>query len=206
MLTAREVSETSSSSLTIRRVEKHLPHNKAATNLYEVTMPEYSFRSNKCLDHFRSKNRESLIQSFYELGTTQTLRSLLRVGCVCRVNKPAIGKLGKYALSDLKLVEQPTSGKYLSPSLSFRKIFMYERLHTRSRTGLVVVFVMDASNIDTSKGGKVDLTSQCFIWAVKPGGDKAQRTERDHVTKGEWDGSFGRSLQTVSRKDLMKLT
>ena len=191
-----EVSEISSYSLTIRRVEKHLPRNKIATNLYEVTMPEYSFRSNKWLDHFRSKNRESLIQSFYELGTTQTLRSLIRVGCVCRVNNNAKGKSGKYALSDLKLVEQPTNGKYLSPSLSFRKIFMYERLHTRSRTGLVVVFVMDASNIDASEGGKVDLTSQCFIWAVKPGGDKAQR----NVSKKICESIFAELLQAIHQQ------
>jgi DNA polymerase epsilon subunit 1 len=192
-----EVAEISSLSLKIRKVEKHLPRNKAAANLYEVTMPEYTFRSSKWLDHFRSRKKEILIESFYELGTTQTLRSLLRTGCVCRVDSSSIGKSGKYALSDLKLVEQPASGQYLNPSLSFRKIFLYERLHTRSHTGLIVVFVMDASSAVISQE-KVDLTSQCFIWAVTPGGEKAQR----NISRKICETIFSELLQAMQQHTL----
>lgn len=170
------VEEISSAALTVKRVEKHLPHNKTATYLFEVTMPEYTYRSNSWLDHFRSKNGDSLIESFYELGASKVLRSILRLGCICQVRKSAQPKNGKYALSDLKSVEQTRKGKYLNSNLRFRKIFLYERLLSRSKTGILVVFIVEQSKSDSIlTADKVSVNSQCCIWVVKPGGSKGQR-------------------------------
>ena len=188
-----EVGEMTSPSLTIKRVEKYLPHNKTAKHLYEVTMPEHTYRSNSWLEYFRSSTKDSAIESFYELSTSQMLRSLLRVGCVCGINHSAVRNSGKYALSDLKLVDQPAGGQYLNRNLSYRKIFLYERLHTRSKTGLIAVFVIDSSSSDLSHDDGVDITCRCHVWAVQPGGKKAQR----NISKKICESIFSELIQQV---------
>ena len=190
-----EVLEVASPALSVKRVEKHLPHNKAAKYLFEVTMPEYTYRSNSWLDHFRSNNNESVIESFYELGASKVLRSILRLGCVCQVSNSAVTKNGKYALSDLKCVEQSRRGRYLNSDLPFRKIFLYERLLSRSKTGLIVVFVVDSSSSDSTTDEKVVVDSQCFIWVVKPGGNKAQR----NISKKVCESMFLELMQQLMR-------
>jgi len=55
---------------------------------------------------------------------------------------------------------------------------------------------MDASSTDISQEDKVDLTSQCFIWAVTPGGDKAQR----NISKKICESIFSELLQTIKQQ------
>lgn len=188
-----EISEVASASLTIKRVEKHLPHNKTSNFLYEVTMIEQVFRSNSWLENFQSGNGENVINSFYELGTNQIMRALIQVGCICRINKTAIGKPGKFTLSDLKTVDRPTDGKYLNSRLSFRKIFLYERFYARNKIGLVALFINNSTNSELHKDGLVDLSSECFVWIVKPGGEKSQR----NISKRVCDSIFDDLLKTV---------
>lgn len=187
-----EISEKLSSSSNIRRVEKHLPHNKVSKFLYEVTLMEYDFRSNSWLDHFKSEDGENLIISFYELGTSQILRAILHIGCVCRLNKTAIGRPGRLIISDLKQIERPTEGQYLNSKLPLRKIFFYERFYTRTRIGLVAIFI-NKPTTEISKAGSIDLTSQCFVWIVQPGGEKAQR----NVSKKMCESMFAEILQDI---------
>lgn len=186
-----DIKETASTSLIIKRVEKHLPHNKAAKHLFEVTMPEYAYRSNSWLRHFHSSKNESMIESFYELGASQVLRSILKLGCVCKVNKSAVAKNGKYALSDLKCIEQSSKRQYLHQDLPFRKIFLYERLLSRSKTGIVVVFIVDPAN---SNAEKINVDSQCHVWVIKPGGNKAQR----NISKKICESMFSELIQHLT--------
>jgi DNA polymerase epsilon subunit 1 len=187
------ISEKVSPSFNIRRVEKHLPHNKASEFLYEVTMTEYDFRSNLWLDHFKSKDGEILINSFYELGTSQILRAILHIGCMCRLNATASGRPGRLTISDLKPIERPTEGQYLNSKLPLRKIFFYERFYTRSRIGLVAVFINKSVSTEVNEAGSIDLTSQCFLWIVKPGGEKAQR----NISRKICESMFAEILQVI---------
>ncbi len=189
----QEVNEIPIKDLLVRRVEKYLPHNKSSAYLYEVTMPEYAYREQTWMKHFRSKYNEDVIDSFYEMGTSQIFRSLVGVGCVCRLRQSALGKSGKYSVSDLKSVESPKEGQYLNRSLSYRKIFLYERFHTRSKTGFLAVFILETSNQDSndSTDSRVDISSTCHIWAVRPSGNKGQRS----INKKLCEAMFSELLQ-----------
>jgi hypothetical protein len=72
-------------SLHVKRVDKHLPHNKASGILYEVKMPELVYRTNDWMGQLKPKddkidvkadNMNQLFQSVYEMGTPLLLRAL----------------------------------------------------------------------------------------------------------------------------------
>jgi len=93
-----EVSEFSTEAFTVKRVEKHLPHNIASKHMYEVTLPEHMFRKDDWLQNIFTPIDVAAIESFYELGTPLVFRSLLDLGCVARVNPlSGAGKSSKFA-------------------------------------------------------------------------------------------------------------
>lgn len=191
-----EIKEASSNGMTIRKVEKHLPHNKVPTHLYEVSMPEHVFRSNEWLHHFKSENGDSEIISFFELEAQQSLKSILRMGCICRVNRSLNGNKSKFAVSDLKKVSQSIGVKYLNPEVSFKKIFFYERMNSRSGIGMIGLFVLDSSTTDLLNDGKIDLSCQSFVWIVKPGGEKSQH----NVSRKMCETIFAELLQAIQEQ------
>jgi len=193
-----EAKETSTKILSVKRVEKYLPHNKSSAFLYEVTMPEHVYRSQSWMAHFRSDIYGEIIESFYEMGTSQILRSLVQVGSICRLSQSAVGKGGKYSIADLKLVEKPKEGGYLNENLSYRKIFIFEKLHARSKTGLLAVFVMETSNkkSDENPDNMIDMTSSCHFWAVRPSGNKGQRS----ISKKMCEAMFSEMLQVINQE------
>lgn len=188
-----EVPEKSTSELTVKRVEKHLPHNKSAKFLYEVSMPELTYRNQSWLLHFRSAANEDMIESLYEMNTSELFRSLIQIGCICRMNPSAKEPTGKYSLKDLKFIESPKEGAYLNTRLSFRKIFLFERLHARSQTGIVSLFIVNDSD---SNDEVIDLTTQCYLWIVRPSGEKGQK----NISKKICESMFSELLQHLKNQ------
>jgi DNA polymerase epsilon subunit 1 len=177
----------------VRRVEKHLPHNKSAKFLYEVSMPELTYRNQSWLLHFRSAANEDMIESLYEMSTSELFRSLIQIGCICRMSPTAKEPTGKYSLNDLKFIESPKEGAYLNTRLSFRKIFLFERLHARSQTGIVSLFIVNDSD---SNNEVIDLTTQCYLWIVRPSGEKGQK----NISKKICESMFSELLQHLKNQ------
>ena len=182
--------------ISVKRVEKHLPHNKSGNLVYEVTLPEGRFRSKDWTKDIvpADSNPEEVIQSVYGMGTSLMLRALMDLGCVSRVNRIGMeankkSKGKSYALSHLSSVSRPSGGEYLHRNLSYRRVFLYESLHPRNKTGLIAVFVMDGGSGKRqgeinehdltrpadSKTGSLELNATCHLWVVKPGSSRGQK-------------------------------
>ena len=169
-----EIEQVFTETLTIKRVEKILPHNKVVKYLYEISMPEQLYLDEEWLEHFSGKDNGDIIESFFETSMPTILRVMTSSGAVCRVTATSTNKSGKYNLSDLKLVENPTQGDYLNDSLDHRYIFIYENIQLRSKTGLVAAFIVENNNKVISSSMK-DVSCKCHMWFIKPGGDRGQR-------------------------------
>lgn len=184
--------------IAVKRVEKHLPHNKTGNLVYEVTLPEGHYRSKDWAKQIvpANFNPEDVIQSVYGMGTSLMLRALMDLGCVSRVNRSSTEASGKgnnkgrsYALSHLSSVSKPSGGEYLHRNLSYRRVFLYESLHPRNKTGLIALLVMDGGsgkrqgdNIEhdltrpsDSEEDSLGLNATCHFWVVKPGGSRGQK-------------------------------
>mmetsp|Transcript_10051 Transcript_10051/g.21731 ORF Transcript_10051/g.21731 Transcript_10051/m.21731 type:complete len:889 (+) Transcript_10051:1-2667(+) len=100
------------------------------------------------------------------------------------------GKKSKsYALSQLSSVSKPSGGEYLHRNLSYRRIFLYESLHPRNKTGLIALFIMgggsgkrqgesvehDLTRPSEAKENSLELNATCHFWIVKPGGSRGQK-------------------------------
>ncbi|EED94471.1 DNA polymerase [Thalassiosira pseudonana CCMP1335] len=161
--------------LLVKRVEKHLPHNKSSGILYEVSMPEV----------VKTENLNQILESVYEMGTPLLLRALMHLGSVCRPSSGRDAKAGKvYDLSELS----PVTREYLHSHLSYRRIFLYENLNQKKKSGLVGLFIMEGGSgdkADSQDGSILDLSrpqssknrsflmnATCHFWVVKPGSGK----------------------------------
>ena len=206
--------------LYVKHVEKYLPHNKASDLLYEVSMPEFLYRSSNWIEQLEPKdtsievtpeNVNRMFKSVYEMGTPLSLRAMMHLGSVCRPSIDVEGKTGKvYNLTELSSVSHPSEGEYLHRNLTFRRIFFYENLNQKKKTGLVGLFVMEGgsgersrTNIHDDDDAIVDLSRPqdspdqtfslsctCHFWIVKPGGKKLQK----NVTVKQCEGMFGQLL------------
>ena len=123
-----ELQQRVDDAISVKRVEKHLPHNKAGNLVYEVTLPEGHYRTRDWAKDIvpADSSPEEAIQSVYGMGTSLMLRALMDLGCVSRVNRVGMeaGKKteGKsYALSHLSSVSRPSGGEYLHRNLSYRR-------------------------------------------------------------------------------------
>lgn len=205
--------------LSVKHVEKHLPHNKASDLLYEVSMPEFVYRSSNWIEQLQPKdlsievtteNVSRMFKSVYEMGTPLSLRAMMHLGSVCRPSVGIEGKSGKvYDLSELSSVSHPNEGEYLHRNLTYRRIFFYENLNQKKKTGLVGLFIMEGGSGERSRasddddGTTVDLSRPqdlpnqtfslsctCHFWVVKPGGKKVQK----NITVKQCQGMFGQLL------------
>ena len=187
-----ELEQRSNEIVQVKRVEKHLPHNKAGHYMYEVTMSEGNYRTKDWANMLLpDKNApEDTIKSIYGMGTPLMLRALIDVGCITRVNRAGLEmKRNSYSLQHLSAVPRPSGGEYLHRKLSYRRVFLYESLHPRSKTGLIAFFVLrggsgrrneesddqDITRPSESSEDSVRLSASCHFWVVKPGGRKGQK-------------------------------
>ena len=193
-------------SLVVKRVEKHLPHNKTSSALYEVSMPEFIYRSSNWIEqlkpkdtmlHVNSENLNRMFESVYEMGTPLLLRAIMHLGSVCRPSKDRgdVKNGMVYDLSELSTVTRPTAGEYLHSKVTFKRIFLYESVNQKRKAGLVGLFVMDGSSgessLDLSRpqtiaARSLSMNATCYFWVVKPGGKKAQK----NITVKQCEGMF----------------
>ena len=130
--------------------------------LYEVSMPERLFRTGDWIGQLKPSDSSvepssldglgRLLDSVYETGTPLLLKATMHLGSVCRPGSDRDGKSSReYELMELSPVARPKEGgEYLHPKLSYRRIFLYENVNARKKTGLVGVFVMEGGSGDRS--------------------------------------------------------
>jgi DNA polymerase epsilon subunit 1 len=178
-----------------RRVERHLPHCKAAQFLYEVSLPEHVYKKKTWVDCLYpidpSVEKGHAIESVYQSKSPSMLRLLSELGHAVRLesSQDAINKKS-YTIEDFKRVGKLSGGDYLNAQLSYRRLFLYVRINSSLKTGLIALFDLKggsgALGKETKNGditrptdagqGNFDISSFCNLWIVKPGsGRKAQR-------------------------------
>jgi DNA polymerase epsilon subunit 1 len=210
-------------SILVKRVEKHLPHSKSCSLLYEVVMPEFIYRSSNWIEQLKprdstlaltSANLNRMFKAVYEMGTPLLLRALMQLGSVCRPSKSRgeVKTATIYDIADLAAVARPSEGEYLHTQLTYRRIFIYENLNQKKKTGLVGLFIMDGGSGDraqpvgdtlvdlsrpqVSPNSSFSMNSTCHFWVVKPGGKNVQK----NVTVKQCEGMFRQLL--VQLQDL----
>ena len=216
-VTSRSEITSTAADILLKKVDKHLPYNKAASFTYEVTMPEYVYKTKNWTRSLRPVDfeiseevKEVVLESVYETGTPLMSRALMQLGAIVKVGPTATatdsGKSRKsYALSDLQRVGCPSEGEYLHQQLSYKRIFMYTSINARSKTGVVAVFMMnngrgsedrDAEDItrpSTLAHRTLQLNASCHLWIVKPGSKTGQR----NVSVKQCEGLFSQLLETI---------
>jgi DNA polymerase epsilon subunit 1 len=190
-----EITSTSDEIQSLRKVDRHLPHSQSAKFVYEISMPEYVFRSKKWLDYLKPIQGDlstalSALDTAFEAGTPLITRLLTNVGCICKLRQGTVKQKNKsFSLNDLVRVDRPANTEYLCKELSYRRIFLYVRIHPKTKTGIVVLFILDGgSGMFNSTSTAVDHTrpsatpkktynasASSHIWIVKPNSKNAQR-------------------------------
>ena len=200
-----------------KKVDKHLPHSKSAPFLYEITMPEYVYRKKLWtagLQPIRPlTDGQRVLEGVYETGTPLMVRALTQLGCVSKLTTTKTHKIRgqkSHLLSDLKRVDRPAEGGYLNRSVSYKRCFLYVRLHPRTKIGLVALFNMhggsgqkhlgdenapevDLTDPSQSGPGSLDLSTTCQLWIVKPGSTKGQK----NISLKQCEGLFSQLLSTI---------
>eukprot|EP00559_Dactyliosolen_fragilissimus_P002000 CAMPEP_0184866268 /NCGR_PEP_ID=MMETSP0580-20130426/21602_1 /TAXON_ID=1118495 /ORGANISM="Dactyliosolen fragilissimus" /LENGTH=2479 /DNA_ID=CAMNT_0027365857 /DNA_START=100 /DNA_END=7536 /DNA_ORIENTATION=+ len=190
--------------ISVKRVEKHLPHNKGPNFLYEVSLPDNMYRKHQWWKLLFSSY--DAIESVYESKTPLLLRSLVHLGCLSKVNPSADARNGKFMHSDLKRVNPNSDDKYLHSAFSYKKIFIYECLNDKSKSGIISVFLTtytssdgndshDISDPQSWPKGTFKPISSCHVWIVKPGGDKGQK----NITKRSFEMIFTQLLKEIGQ-------
>ena len=200
----------------LKKVDKHLPHKKTATFLYEVTMAEHVYRTKNWAAYLKPlRERQeigNLLEGIYESGTPPMMRALTQLGCVSKLSQSGAAKNQKsHLLSDLKRVDRPAEGLYLNSNVSYKRCFLYVRMNPRTKTGLVAFFAisggsgalsgrvdaeqpeLDVTNPSKSGKGTFNVSASCHLWIVKPGSSKGQR----NVSLKQCEGVFSQLLETI---------
>ena len=191
----------------LKKVDKHLPHNKTAAFVYEVTMPEYLFKSQKWTENLISAHASEagpdILEAVYETSTPLMLRALTDLGCVVKTNGSVDGmKKKSFQLSELKRIDNSTEGEYLHKDLEFKRIFVYNGISPRTRTGIVGLFFLETSGggendwSQPSAAGRkrISFNAACHIWVVKPGSKRGQK----NLSVKQCESSFGHVLSTIA--------
>ena len=208
----KEIESASSDILHLQKVERHLPHSRRAKFLYEVTMPEHVFRRQKWTENLRLKGSTTgahdAIESMYEAGTPALSRLLAQLGSIVRLKPSSQTNSGKtYLIQDFKKIDRPDEGEYLSSHLSYKRLFLYVRIHPKTKTGIVAVFTLNGGSGSYKKdsgteydltrpsqaGKEFDIGASCLIWVVKPGARSGQR----NVSQKQCQNMYTRLLQAI---------
>jgi DNA polymerase epsilon subunit 1 len=212
--TAHEATCNLKDTLVFRRVDKHLPHNKQVKFLYELTIPESVYRNTNWTAAIAPKNgttQESqlLLQGIYETGTPLMLRALSALGCISKVAGGTNKRKEKYYnLMDLEGVDKPSEGLYLNSDISYKRCFLYVRIHPTSKTGVIAFFLLDGGsgdqsgndnfNIDITAPRKTgpdsfDVSTSCQLWIVTP----AWNSDQKSLSKKRCNEIFREVLTTI---------
>lgn len=195
--TRKEIENTSKDILDFRKVDKHLPHSKSASFLYEITMPEQFFRSRSWIGGLvpvdPKDSIDDVLETLYESGTPLPTRIVAELGSIVRLS-PSGAKSDKkkrdktLSLSDLRKIDRPSEGEYLNKQLSYKRVFLYVRINPKTKTGIVAVFSIkegsgsfgnskdnfDVTRPSDSPEAAFDVGASCAIWVVKPKSGKSQ--------------------------------
>lgn len=135
-----------------KKVVKELPHGKEGYELYELTLSESMYQRNaKFLDRFF---QSSAVEGVYESQVPLLFRSILKLGCVSKVNSStsnSAAAAGKYHLNDLELVHTKFHPYLHVKSSVFKRIFIYYSANqTRSIgvIGILGVFSIKTTNAE----------------------------------------------------------
>jgi DNA polymerase epsilon subunit 1 len=221
--TRKEITNVSDGTgmLELRKVDKHLPHSKSAAFVYELTMPEHIYKSKKWINYLKpvdsTEETDDIFDGLYETDTPLMARVLSEVGCLSRLT--SAGTLAKarksYSLSELSRVERPSEGEYLHSKLSYKRLFLYVKVHPRSKTGIVALYVLDggsgsflkkseddednqSTHEDVTRPSEAtpatfDIGASCHVWVVKPGSRSGQR----NVSKKHCESLFDQLIGTI---------
>lgn len=219
--TRKEITNESDLIMDFRRVDKHLPHSRNASFVYELTMPEHVYRGRKWLLGLRpvdgSINVSDILESLFESETPLVTRILAELGTVTRVNESSGVAKKMYELSELSRVDRPTEGEYLHNGLAYRRVFLYVRVHPKTKTGVVALYLLDGGSGSLAKDALDDerdvvrgtdptrpslngprsfnLGSSCHIWIVKPGARRGQK----NVSMNQCGTMFSQLLSTIQQ-------
>jgi len=214
--TRREIRIDCDELLDFRQVDKHLPHNRSANFVYEITMPEYTYRSRKWIKDIKAVDEAEVagvvIEAMFESETPLSARIIASLGAVARLRGDNMNKTKSYMLSDISRVDRPSEGEYLGATMSYRRVFLYIRIHPKTKTGIVALYSIDKSSggdsedsIDHSStltdptrpsrggAGSFDVGASCRIWVVKPGVRRGQK----NLSLKQCETQFSQLLQTI---------
>ncbi|KAJ4762241.1 Dna polymerase epsilon catalytic subunit a [Rhynchospora pubera] len=124
-----------------RRVKKILPHSRPNYNLFEAVTSEDKFKSgSKKLEAYLA---EPEIEGIYETKVTVDLNAILKLGCVCKVNKSANSRSIQQGW-DLSELSMKTTAEcaYLEQSISF--FYLYHSL-SEGRGVYVIYFPVSSA-------------------------------------------------------------
>jgi len=185
--TRKEIMNEFDGVIDFRKVDKHLPHSKAASHVYELSMPEHIFRAQTLTKGLRpvdgSGSAGDVLETMYESETPLLSKILSSLGGVARLKGDGKNLKKSYDLSELTRVDRPAEGEYLHSSLSYRRIFMYVRIDPSAKVGIVALYVVEGGSgegydITRPRQGETssfDVGASCHIWVVRPGSRNGQR-------------------------------
>jgi DNA polymerase epsilon subunit 1 len=202
-----------------RKVDRHLPHSKQSKHVYEVTMLEHVYKENKWVSSITPKNGHDkssrVFECVYESATPLRARILAHLGTTVRLSPTAAqGKFRKnFNLGDLGRVEKPADGEYLHKLLSYRRVFLYTRIHPTTKSGVVVLYTMqggsgsfrareDTGEKETeddptrpflSEKGSFHVGAQCMIWIVRP----VDKNPPRNISRKQCNTLFSQLLDTI---------
>ena len=213
--TRQEISCDSDEIIEFRRVEKHLPYGKSATFLYELIMLEHVFKSKNWIGFLRPVNQslklDDVLETMFESETPLMTRLLAELGCIVKVNQSTSRSRTKtFSLNDLTRVDRPVGGEYLHCKLSYKRQFLYVRINSKTKTGIVTVFTIKFGNdgsgadegdksfdvtrpADCTSSTSFDISASCSIWLVKP----KTRNSQKSVSIKQCEALFGQLLETI---------
>ena len=204
-----------------KRVERILPEGQVPSFLYQISMPEHVFRRTNWLTHIKPSSQgngrlEDVVEKMFESGVPLKAVAMAELGSVARL-KTSNTTRKKYVLSDFARVEKPSEGEYLPASISYRRFFLYVRIHPRSKTGIVALLTINGgsgsfsssqkSEDDTIIPNHVDITrpansghtnifdigGDCRIWIVKP----KQRNSQRSLSVKQCEGAYKTLIRTI---------
>jgi DNA polymerase epsilon subunit 1 len=210
--TNREVFCNLTGKLDFRKVDKHLPRNKKARFLYQLTMPEFIYRHTNWTSSFHPVDKKldgqnKLFDDVYETGAPLMTNILSELGSISKLSVFDGSKRNQksYNLTDLKMVEKPTDGIYLNSNISYKRCFLYVRMNLKSKTGLVALFTINGGSGSQNIGNHdltapvksgvnaFDISMSCQLWFVRPGSSKGQK----NVSRRQLSDLFSQLISAI---------
>eukprot|EP00667_Euglena_gracilis_P000101 EG_transcript_101 len=136
-----------------RPVNYTLPRRKAVHHLYELEFEEEKYNS----EHVSNLSLMSEVEGVYERNVTPLFRAILRLGCVCTVNKPEYTRrlaadrqsnADIFRLGELDLVGTP-SKPYLQ-NHQLHTLYLYHSFADTDSRGIICLFLTRQKQVRTA--------------------------------------------------------